>query len=486
VNSPFILFREGAALCEDGCGSYIQSSCLILGPPLSESQMTIKLLCIIEATTVTGPAKNLLNFARLVRSPEFAVDGAPPVEVSIVTFDRQPASEPRAVATGSYGSSFVFDPIATAPGSDTAFVAAARKQGIDVDVIHERFRFDARVLKQLRTIVARRAPDVIQTHMIKSHFLVKLSGLRKKHPWVAYHHGYTNTDRKMLLYNRLNRWSLPSADRVITVCGAFAQQLSRAGVRPERLSVRHNTVVPPKSLAAAEQRALRKKFGIAEDERVTLAIGRLSREKGHADLIHSIASVRNSNPELKLKLLLVGDGPERTCLQTLAKILALDEAVVFAGHVSDVAPFYAIADVLALPSHNEGSPNVLLEAMAAGLPVVATRVGGVPEIASEENALLVAPCDPQAFAAMLHQVLTTPGLAQTLSSNAKAHVLDHFSPSSHAQSLIRIYEELMSEPRAIARGSYTQRCHIDPVASTTPRGLPARGPRSAPGSETSA
>lgn len=395
--------------------------------------MTIKLLCIIEATTVIGPAKNLLNFARRVRSPEFAVDGAPPVEVSIVTFDRSQVRH------------------AEAPNP---FVAAAHEQGISVDVINERFRFDPSVIKQLRGIVARRAPDVIQTHMIKSHFLVKLSRLGTQYPWVAYHHGYTSTDRKMLVYNRLNRWSLPSADRVITVCGAFAGQLSNDGVRPERLSVRHNAVVPPKSLTSDEKRTLRTQCGISKGDRVILAIGRLSREKGHADLFHSIASMRASNPEFKLKLMIVGDGPERSHLQALAKTLALDNTVVFVGHVSDVTPFYAIADVFALPSHSEGSPNVLLEAMAASVPVVATKVGGVPEIASPENALLVPPSDPQAFAIALRRLLTDAELSQRLSRNAQLRARE-FSPESHAQSLIQIYQELIT-----ATGAQASRLHV--------------------------
>ncbi|MGZ5434848.1 MAG: glycosyltransferase [Pyrinomonadaceae bacterium] len=396
--------------------------------------MTIKLLCIIEATTVIGPAKNLLNFAQLVRSTEFAVDGAPPVEVSIVTFHRSHDRETQA---------------------PNAFVAAAREQGINVDVIHERFRFDTSVLKQLRAIVERRSPDVIQTHMIKSHFLVKLSGLGKEYPWVAYHHGYTSTDRKMLWYNRLNRWSLPSADRVITVCGAFAKQLSEAGVRPERLAIRHNAVVPPRSLATGEKCALRTQFGIVEDERVILAIGRLSREKGHADLFNSIASVRDSKPEFKLKLMLVGDGPERPDLQALAKTLALDNVAVFAGHVSDVTPFYAIADVFALPSHSEGSPNVLLEAMAAGLPVVATSVGGVPEIATDEkDALLVPARNPAAFAEALRRALSDAALMQKLKTKAIVRARE-FSPESHARSLIEIYEQLIN-----ATGAQASRLHV--------------------------
>lgn len=418
----------------------------------------MKILSIIEATTVTGPAKNLLNFCHLLRSPEFCREGVPQVEVSIVTFDR----------VAENGDS-----------TENAFVAAALDAGITVDVINERFRFDRAVIKQLRDIVARRAPDVIQTHMIKSHFLVKLSGLGKQYPWIAYHHGYTTTDLKMQFYNQLNRWSLPSADLVIAVCGEFAKQLAASGVQKDRIRVSHNSVNAPRNISSKEQQTLREGFGIARDEQVMVAIGRLSREKGHADLIESVAVLRKAEPDLKFKLLIVGAGPEQANLTRAVSERNLESHVVFVGHVSDVAPFYAIADLLALPSHSEGSPNVLLEAMAAGLPTVATRVGGVPEIATnEKDALLVAARDPSTFADALRRALTEPELARKLRNTAIVRARD-FSPESHARSLIEIYQGLLSVSGAGAMGSATPETFFDPLATTTPPGLPAWGPRSA-------
>jgi glycosyltransferase involved in cell wall biosynthesis len=432
----------------------------------------MKLLSIIEGTTVNGPAKNLLKFCRLMRSPEFCADGIPRIDVSIVTFHRPAVSESRAVATGSYGSSFVFDPIATAPGSDTALVATARELDITVDVITERFRFDPQVLPQLREIIAQRAPDIIQTHMIKSHFLAKLSGLTKTYPWVAYHHGYTTTDLKMRAYNQLDRWSLPSAARVITVCAEFARDLTQSGVQKERIAVRHNAVIAPRNVTSDEQQRLRDRLRVGNDERVVLAVGRLSREKGHADLIYAMSVLRELDSELRFKLLIVGEGPEQANLSRAVTERNLASQVVFVGHVTDVAPFYAIADVLALPSHSEGSPNVLLEAMAAGVPVVATSVGGVPEIATtEENALLVASHDPQTFASAMHRVLSDETLAKKLAANGRERVANDFSPQSHARSLIKIYEEV-TVPRAITSGSYNSSGLLDPVAT-------------APGSDTS-
>jgi glycosyltransferase involved in cell wall biosynthesis len=396
----------------------------------------IKLLCLMEATTVTGPAKNLLNFCRLMRSPEFATHGAPPVEVAIVTFDR-------ARDDADNGNN------QCAPN---AFVAAARGAGIAIEVIPERFRFDTRVIAALREIVDRRAPDIVQTHMVKSHFLFKLAGLGKKYPWIAYHHGYTTTNLKMQFYNQLNRWTLPSANVVITVCEDFAKQLSRAGVRKSRIVVNHNSVDAPRNVTSEERQTLRDKLGIAADERILVAVGRLSKEKGHAELLESIAILREANASLKFKLLIVGEGPEQAGLQSTVEARALTSNVIFVGQVDDIAPFYAITDVLALPSHSEGSPNVLLEGMAAGLPVVATRVGGVPEIVvPEESALVVPARDPQQFAAALHRVLTQPEFARTLSANAMARVAD-FSSEAYALSLIRVYHRLM--PASVGKGEH--------------------------------
>ena len=372
---------------------------------------------------MNGAAKVLLEFCRGARS----LGGLPRVETSVVTFERAPAG-------GAHPNEFV---------------AAARAEGVEVDVIRESFRFDPRVLGELRRVVERRAPDIIETQMVKSHFLVRASGLNRRYPWVAYHHGYTTTDLKMRLYNRLNRWSLPAASRVITVCNPFAERLAGEGVRAEKIAVRHNSIAAPAPAPAAEVAALRDRLGVGSGERVILAVGRLSHEKGHVDLINALAELRRSDPALDFRLVLVGEGPERRRVEEAARAAGLESRVVLAGQAAAVRPYYQLADVLALPSHSEGSPNVLLEAMAAGLPVAATAVGGVPEIATDEvTALLVPARDPAAMAGALRRLLTDAPLASGLAARARDHVLAHFSPDAFVRSLIEIYRELAPRPSA--------------------------------------
>jgi glycosyltransferase involved in cell wall biosynthesis len=384
----------------------------------------IKLLTIVEATSINAVAKTVLEFYRAARElsqtqPDFSL-----IEGCLVTFDRQRAG---------------------APPND--FVMAAREFGLDVEVIPERRRFDLSVIPALSRIVETRAPDLLVTNSVKSHFLMWRSRLWRKHPWVAFHHGYTDTDRKMRLYNRLDRWSLPHADRLVTVCHAFAKELTAiTGVPLEKISVRHNSIRRQPRVSAADIDAVRKRFGIDGRERLVLAVGRLSREKAHLDLIQAFKRLRETNADSSLKLVIVGDGPERARLEAAAE--SFKERVVFTGQLSDVQPFYALADVFVLPSHSEGSPNVLLEAMAANVPIVATAVGGVPEmVADNESALLVPPNEPPSLAAAISSLLTDKDRAQRLATNAANLVDTQYDPEHYVRALVKIYREVIEGRR---------------------------------------
>jgi glycosyltransferase involved in cell wall biosynthesis len=386
---------------------------------------TIKLLDIVEASTVNAVAKNAIEFHSSV-GLSHELPAAIKIESSLATFERGISSN----------------------GSPNEFVVAARKAGLEIDIIPESFRFDPRVIFALRELVQRHAPDVILTHHVKSHFLIKLSRLSQQCHWVAFHHGYTTTDRKTRAYNYLDRWSLPSADRVITVCQSFAKDLADAGVPAERISVQHNSIRPQPPASPWEVKELKTRFGIAEDERVILAVGRLSQEKGHLDLISAFGGLRNAHPDLNARLVIVGDGPERGRLEAAVSALGLSERVIFTGHTNNVRVFYAAADLLALPSHSEGSPNVLLEAMAAGVPIVATTVGGVPEMVEDtKSALLVSAGDPPAMATAMAYLLTDKELARRLAANASALVSERHTPESYVNSLLAIYRKVVSNSK---------------------------------------
>jgi glycosyltransferase involved in cell wall biosynthesis len=321
---------------------------------------------------------------------------------------------------------------------------------VPIDVISERCRFDTGILRQLRAFAASRRPDVIWSNSVKSHFVVWWTGLKDLGSWVAFHHGYTSTDAKMLMYNQLDRWSLRAADLVLTPTGAFIDELESRHVPKRRIHVQPMPVraIPP--VAQERRLALRRELGVGPQALVLLCVARLSREKGHADLLRAFAVMKEMAPELPLRLVLLGEGPERNRIARLCRELQLTEQLVLAGHQTDVNSYYAIANVLVLPSLSEGCPNVLLEAMAAGVPVVATAVGGIPDIVENgQNALLVKARDVRGLAVATIRVLREQRLLDRLTAGGR-QIVGRNTPQRYFESLLTIFDQARAHRNAIA------------------------------------
>ncbi len=369
----------------------------------------------MEAEFVTGPAKNLIEFAQRARENG---EDLPTVELSVAAYRRGD------------------DP-------ESAFIQAARHAGLMVDVICERGRFDRSVIEQFRRIVATRNPDIVQTHNVKSHFFFRWSGIWHERAWLAFHHGYTAEDFKMRCYNAANRWSLRAPRHVITVCGPFVEQLVRQGVRRENITVLHNSVQPFAPVSPDSIRDVRGRVPATEGTPIIVSIGRLSHEKGHVDLLNALAIVRDAGAAFHA--VFVGEGVERPRIEATRASLGLEKHVTLAGLQHDVRPYYAMAQVAVMASHSEGSPNALLEAMAAGVPIVATRVGGIPEIATDQkSALLVEARKPAALAQAIQRLLKEQDLRERLSERAKAAAAA-YSPAAYRRSLTDVYERVLGE-----------------------------------------
>ncbi len=372
----------------------------------------LKVMALVEATRLTGVARNVLDYARA------SATGAGGVDVAMAL----------ALIRRGGESAWRIDPL-----RELAAAAA-----VPVELLFERHRYDQQIVERLRHLVHARRPHIIETHHVKSHCLVALSGLWRHYTWVAFHHGYTQTDVRVRAYNHVDRWSLRHAAHVVTTSESFSKMLAARGVAASRITVLHNGVreTPVAESAVAEARH---SLGLWDGERVVLAIGRLSREKGHAHLIRAAAAWRNG-----ARLIIVGEGPERPTLERLVRNLGVAGRVVLAGPTTHAAPFYALADVFVLPSLSEGSPNVLLEAMAGGLPIVATRVGGVPEIAADGiTALLGPPKNPAFLASAVDRLFEDPELGRRLGATARNTVLSRHTPEQRAATLSRLYADLV-------------------------------------------
>lgn len=371
---------------------------------------TLRLLAIIEATSITGPVKNLLEFARLAVAED--------VFTTIATFTR---GEP-----------------------ENQFTRAVQElsrthEGIFLETIPETGPLDRGPISSLRTLAARVKPDIIQTHAVKSHFLVRSAGLPKTAPWVAFHHGYTWPTLKARSYNQLDRWSLRAAKQVLTVSIPFRDQLVAAGVAKERIQIIHNAISGDWGVDWGAKRR-EPPMKIPAGRKVILIVGRLSREKDHLTLLEAVNRLR---PAITPHLIIVGDGPERQRIDDNISQLEFGDFVTLTGHQSSAEPWYGLADVAVLSSLSEGSPNALLEAMATSVPVVATAVGGVPEIVTdEESALLVKPGDAAAMSAAIARILNEPKLAARLTQRSHELILERHTPEARVRRLVAIYRGL--------------------------------------------
>jgi glycosyltransferase involved in cell wall biosynthesis len=369
-------------------------------------------MAMLEAQSITGPAKAVLEFAR---EAAHGRPGLPEIDLSILTFDR------------GQGENYLTKTI--------------RGMGMPLDVIYERGRFDMNIIPQLRAAVENRRTDVIWSNSVKSHFLVRWAGLSRSRTWVAFHHGYTTTDTRARIYNQFDRWSLRGADCVLTSSAAFVKELARRNVQPGHIHVQHMPIRPCAPVSRKLKSELRKRLGFGDGTRVLLCVGRLSHEKGHADLVRAFPRMRELAGNLPLRLVLVGDGPERPRIEELCRRLNLTDIVRLVGQQNDIGPYYGIADVFVLPSLSEGCPNVLLEAMAAGVPVVATAVGGVPEVVtSRRDAILVKKNDVAALASATSELLKDQQLRNYLVRSAR-QVVAQKSPQAYFESISSIFAQ---------------------------------------------
>jgi glycosyltransferase involved in cell wall biosynthesis len=183
-------------------------------------------------------------------------------------------------------------------------------------------------------------------------------------------------------------------------------------------------------------------------KKTIICVGRLSPEKGQAGLLRAFAKVRSSHPELELRL--VGDGPERGALEALAEELGVSSAVTFAGRLPEEETLTEIArsDLLVLPSFMEGLPIVLMEAMAVGVPVIASRVAGIPELVEDgATGLLFTPSNWDELASGIDRLLGDGTLQANLAERAKAKVATEFDTRKSATQLARLFTSASGDRR---------------------------------------
>lgn len=232
------------------------------------------------------------------------------------------------------------------------------------------------------------------------------------------------------------------ADCVLVNAGAVRESLIAQGYRPDKIAVIRNAVVPPKHAQREQGVNVREELGWPRSAPIVLVLSRLNRMKGVEYFLEAAAWIAAKKPEARF--LIVGDGAIRNELQNRAASLGLAGKIVFTGFRLDVARILSEVNLSVLPSLSEGLSNSLLESMAAGVPVIATRVGGNPEIVEDGvSGLLVPPRDSATLMDAMLMLLENPSLASRFGAAGKSGIAEMFSLERSVREVEDLYERMV-------------------------------------------
>jgi glycosyltransferase involved in cell wall biosynthesis len=345
-----------------------------------------------------------------------------------------------------------------ARGEDSmAFVADAR--GVEVVRIDELGREisplrDLMATIRLARLIRKERPQILHTHTAKAgtvgRVAARLAGSRKPPIVVHTFHGHVLRGYfgpvRTLLFRLLERWLAAGTTALIAVSPQVRDDLVSLGVAPRerfvviRLGIELDERVAPEEDGRGESRRY---LGIPGDRFAVGWIGRMTAVKRTDDVLIAFKSLRDSGVDAVLCM--VGDGPDRLPLEQRAQELGVARDTVFLGYQEDVAPFYAAFDVLVLPSGNEGTPVTVIEALAAERPVVATRVGGVPDVVRDgEDGFLVEAGATEDLADRLGRLARDPALRARMGKKGRERVLPRYAVKRLVDDVDELYRSLLS------------------------------------------
>lgn len=273
----------------------------------------------------------------------------------------------------------------------------------------------------LDATIRRLGADVVHTHGYRADVIAGAVARRAGVPSVTTVHGFTGGGRKNRLYEWLQLRAFRRAAAVVAVSRPLVDRLANEGVPRDRIVCIPNAWAPTDELYARDD--ARRRLGIPADRFVLGWVGRISQEKGADVFIRALALLRDP----AVAAAIVGDGRERPAAEMLAAQLGVADRITWHGTLADAPRLYTAFDGFVLSSRTEGTPMALFEAMSAGVPVVATRVGGVPDVAGDGSAaLLVPPEDPAALAAAIAELRADPARARERADAASSRLADAY------------------------------------------------------------
>jgi glycosyltransferase involved in cell wall biosynthesis len=320
-----------------------------------------------------------------------------------------------------------------------------------VEIIESnQYPFSARDIRQASQLIRAREVEILHTHQGRASFFGVLLKLFTGVPSVATAHC-----RRMQLHWMWN-------DHVIAVSRATRNfHLRYNFCRPRNTSVIPCFVDAERfSNPSCEARRLaRAEFGIDSDQPVVGVVGQVCKRKGLIYLVKALPAIRAAVPQVRVLIVGIEDGPYASAVRDSARQLGVSEALIWAGRRIDVERLLPAFDLFVLPSLEEQMPLAILEAMAAGLPVISTTVGGIPECVSDgTEGLLVPPADPRPLARAVATLLTNEVMRLEMGKAGRNRALNEFSPARNAKRVDELFKQILA-----TRGTLpaARTCHSD-------------------------
>jgi glycosyltransferase involved in cell wall biosynthesis len=283
--------------------------------------------------------------------------------------------------------------------------------------------------------------DIWHGHDYKSNALGLL--VKRFHPMklVTTAHGFTRETWRTRLYYHVDNLAMLGYDQVIAVSPPLVKHCAYHGVNPDRLTYIPNAIDSAEYARSNNTQDAKRAVGLPPDRFAIGVIGRLSPEKGVDRAIAMMPHLLAEYPRVELHL--IGDGPQRRELQALAGQLGVANAIRWWGWQSDARPIYEMLDTLLLPSRTEGLPNVVLEAMAMGVPVAATDVGGVSDLLDNGDCGIVLGNDEHTWARAIAPLLRMPTLRESYTDLAHRRVREAFSFQNRMRKVMDVYDRVL-------------------------------------------
>ena len=336
--------------------------------------------------------------------------------------------------------------------TDPVFQHAIRQEGlgvVDLDIIRREIRpwWDLAGLFRLYRFLRRERYRVVHTHTSKAGFIGRLSARLAGVPAIVHTvHGFAFHERSpkavRMFYSTLERIAAGWCDRIVSVSRFHRDWAVSLGIcRAERISAIPNGIAAPARTPGVSAAGLRRRLGVPDAGPLILSMARLAPDKGLEFLIEAAAMLPASMHAARI--LIAGEGPARPRLERVVRELGMAHQVILLGFREDVGDLLAACDFVALPSLREGLSIALLEAMAAGKPIVATSIGSHAELASQsEIAVLVPPSNARALADAMVRLANDDALKTRLGYNARALYEKHYTEARMLDSYRELYAGL--------------------------------------------